>query len=525
MTALAPQRCDDHTFEQRPSVPGRYAAEYDDYCLYFFTDLLSMPENSMSMCFQSDALDLAARIAKRELSVREATDTAISSIERQNPTLNAVVAERFEAAQAEADEKDRSHPEQPGPLWGVPFLLKDVNLYSSVLPTRFASRFFATAQPKGDSTMVRRWRDGGLVVLGTTNTPEFAGDFTTEPLAYGLCRNPWNAGVTVGGSSGGAAAAVASGMVPMAHGTDLGGSIRIPASCCGVFGFKPSVGLNPLGPWREEIAGGLDSDHVLTRSVRDSAAALDLTAGPDRGTRNGRGAPTGGFLWGLDATTGPLRVGLATKNSYGQSAGVAQVAAAEKVARLLETMGHVVVPYEFPVEAQYGPWFDSLWMVEVLHLVEERTRELGRQPHQDELEPMTWAFIEQAKRLTALDLLEARLNMTTVAQAIGRSMSEVDLVLTPALGEDPAPLDTLTFAACGSDLVKWAERGYGFAPFSTPANLAGQPSAVLPVSLTASGLPVAVQITGWPGADALILRVSHALEGAVGWSGLTGQNK
>jgi amidase len=331
--------------------------------------------------FNGRTPDEAARIARRDLSVLEATDAAIGSIERQNPTLNAVVADRFDAARVEADEMDRSRPEQPGPLWGVPFLLKDVNLYSSVLPTRFASRFFATAQPRGDSTTVRRWREGGLVVLGTTNTPEFAGDFTTEPLAYGPCRNPWNEGVTVGGSSGGAGAAVASGMVPLAHGTDLGGSIRIPAACCGVFGFKPSVGLNPLGPWWDEIGGGLDSDHVLTRSVRDSAAALDLTAGPDCGTRNGRRAPTGGFLRGLDTATGPLRIGLATKNAYRQSAGAAQVAAAEKVARLLEAMGHVVVPYDFPVEAQFGPWFDSLWIVEVLHLVEAwaptRTRRIG----------------------------------------------------------------------------------------------------------------------------------------------------
>ena len=221
-----------------------------------------------------DGLALAARIARKDLSVREAVDVAISEIERLNPLLNAVVAERFDAARAEADQMDRARPERPGPLWGVPFLLKDVNLYSSFLPTRFASRFFAEAHPKGDSTLVRRWRDGGLVILGTSNTPEFAGDFTTEPLAYGPCRNPWNPEVTVGGSSGGAAAAVASGMVPLAHGTDLGGSIRIPAACCGVFGFKPSVGLNPLGPWWEEIAGGLDSDHVLTRSVRDSALRI-----------------------------------------------------------------------------------------------------------------------------------------------------------------------------------------------------------------------------------------------------------
>ena len=476
----------------------------------------------MTRPHQTVALDLASRIARREVSVREAAEAALAAIEKQNPVLNAVVADRFEAARAEADTMDRSRPEQPGPLWGVPFLLKDVNLYSAVLPTRFASRFFATAQPKGDSTMVRRWREGGLVVLGTTNTPEFASDFTTEPLAYGPCRNPWNAGVTVGGSSGGAAAAVASGMVPMAHGTDLGGSIRIPAACCGVFGFKPSVGLNPLGPWWDEIAGGLDSDHVLTRSVRDSAAALDLTAGPDLGTRNGRQAPAGGFLAALDGATGPLRIGLTTKDPYGRSAGATQVAAAEKAALLLEAMGHVVVRYDFPAEAQAGAWFDALWIVEVLHLVEERARDLGRQPERDELEPITWAFIEQARQLSALDLLKARLNMTRAAQAIGHSMKGIDLVLTPALSGDPAPLGTLTYAACGSDLQKWSERGYGFAPFATPANLAGQPSAVLPVSLTLAGLPVAVQITGGPGDDALVLRVCHALEKAVGWAGLPG---
>ena len=479
-----------------------------------------MVEKLMTKPHHSDAIDLAARITKRELSVREATEAAIDSIEKQNPRLNAVVAERFDAARADAEAMDQNYLEKAGPLWGVPFLLKDVNLYSSVLPTRFASRFFATAQPKGDSTMVRRWRAGGLVVLGTTNTPEFAGDFTTEPLAYGPCRNPWNTLVTVGGSSGGAAAAVASGMVPMAHGTDLGGSIRIPAACCGVFGFKPSVGLNPLGPWWDEIAGGLDADHVLTRSVRDSAAALDLTAGPDQGTRIGRPALTGGYLAALERAVAPLRLGLCTKDAHGRSAGTTQVGAVEKVAALLESMGHIVLPYEFPVEAQSGSWFDSLWIAEVLHLVNERARELGRQPDREELEPMTWAFIERAKELSALDLLEARIKMTAVAQAIGHSVEGTDVIITPALSEDPPALGTLTFAACGSHIDRWVERGYRFAPFAVPANLAGQPSAVLPVSLTTSGLPVAVQITGRPGDDALVLGVSKALEEAIGWTGL-----
>ncbi|TNC59363.1 amidase [Rubellimicrobium roseum] len=467
-----------------------------------------------------DGLGLAARIARRELSVREAVDAAIDTIERLNPHLNAVVDERFVAARAEADRMDRERPEAPGPLWGVPFLLKDVNLYSSALPTRFASRFFAGATPRGDSTLVRRWREAGLVILGTTNTPEFAADFTTEPLAYGPCRNPWSLGATVGGSSGGAAAAVSAGMVPLAHGTDLGGSIRIPAACCGVFGFKPSVGLNPLGPWWEEIAGGLDADHVLTRTVRDSAAALDLTAGPDAGTRLGRRPPPGGFLAALDAPLAPLRIGVTVEDAFGRRASAAQVAAVEHVAELIEAMGRRVEPYGYPPEAGGGAWFDALWTPDVLHLVRERAKEIGREPRRDELEPMTWALLELAEDLSALDHLRARLAMTAAAQAIGRSMEGLDLVLSPALSEDPPLLGLLTFEACGRDLGRWIERGYGFAPFATPANLAGQPAAVLPVTVSDRGLPVAVQFAGRPGDDALVLHMARNVEAAVGWQGL-----
>lgn len=464
-----------------------------------------------------DGLALAAKIARKDLSVREAVDAAIDTIQRLNPKLNAVVAERFEAARAEADQMDRARPEQPGPLWGVPFLLKDVNLYSAVLPTRFASRFFADAHPKGDSTLVRRWRDGGLVILGTSNTPEFAGDFTTEPLAYGPCRNPWNPDFTVGGSSGGAAAAVAAGMVPLAHGTDLGGSIRIPAACCGVFGFKPSVGLNPLGPWWEEIAGGLDSDHVLTRSVRDSAAALDMTAGPDLGTRVGWQPPPGGYLAAIEQPLAPLRIGMTVSDAHGRKAGPSQVESVERIAALLEQLGHHVETYAYPQAAQSGAWFESLWTVDILHLTNERATELGRDPEPDELEPITWAFLEKARTLSALDHLQARQLMVAAAQALGQSMASLDLILSPALSEDPPLIGTLTFEANGRDLGRWAERGYAFAPFATPANLAGQPSAVLPVASTGGGLPVAVQITGRPGHDALVLRTAHAIEKIVAW--------
>jgi amidase len=466
-----------------------------------------------------DGVGLASLIAKGEVSAREATDAAIDLVERLDPCLNAVVANRFDAAQTEASRLDAKRPEAPGPLWGAPFLLKDVNLFSADLPTRFASRFFADASPRGDSTLVRRWREAGLITLGTSNTPEFAGDFTTEPAAYGPCRNPWNDGVTVGGSSGGAGSAVAAGLVPLAHGTDLGGSIRIPAACCGVFGFKPSVGLNPLGPHWEELAGGLDADHVLSRTVRDSAAALDATAGPDAGTRIGRLPPPGGFLAALDRPASRLRIGLSVHDAAGRRAAPAQADAAERTARLLESLGHRVESYAYPSEAHPGPWFDALWTPDLLHLVEERAREVGREPFTDELEPMTWALLDLARGLTALDHLRARHAMTGAAQALGRSMEGLDLVLTPALAEDPPPLGTLTFLANGSDLARWNARGYGFAPFATPANLAGQPAAACPVGIGDAGLPLAVQIAGRPGDDLLVLQVSRELEEATGWNG------
>lgn len=464
-----------------------------------------------------DALALGARIARREVSVSEVVDTAISSIEQQNPRINAVVAERYDAARAEAGRMDREPPEAPGPLWGVPFLLKDVNLYSSVLPTRFASRFFADASPKGDSILVRRWRDAGLVILGTTNTPEFASDFTTEPLAYGPCRNPRDERFIVGGSSGGAAAAVASGMVPLAHATDLGGSIRVPAACCGIFGFKPSIGLNPLGPWQEEIASGLDSDHVLTRTVRDSAAALDLTAGPGAGTRLGRQPVQGGFLAALEEPLRPIRIGVATTDIHDLSAGAAQTAAVERVAEFFRDKGHQVRPYRYPPEVAVGAWFDLLWTMDIVHLVQERAAEIGREPREEELEPLTWQYYHSSRASSAIDYFRARLAMVGVAQALGRSMEGLDLVLTPTVAEDVPPLGTIGFQANQCSLERWMARGSRFAPYSTPANLAGQPAASCPVAVDGNGLPVGVQIAGRPGDDALVLRVAREIERDLGW--------
>jgi amidase len=294
-------------------------------------------------------------------------------------------------------------------------------------------------------------------------------------------------------------------MVPLAHGTDLGGSIRIPAACCGVFGFKPTAGLNPLGPHFSEIAGGLDSDHVLTRSVRDSAASLDITADrPDR------------FLATLETPLRALRIGVTDTSPEGIQAGANQRQALARVATLLREMGHLVTDYRYPVEAAIGDWFDPLWMVDIHYLVARQAEALGRQPRPDELEPLSRWALEASNRMSAADYFAARMRKQQAAAALEASMQLVDIVLTPALASDPPELGALTFSRF-DDHDAWSAAGYGFAPFSAPGNIAGQPSASFPAGLTPDGLPIGVQVTSRCGGDALVLRLCRQIEVAMPW--------
>jgi amidase len=452
-----------------------------------------------------DGVALGQLIESGAISARQAAETAIKAIERLNPIFNAVVITDFERAVSAIDETAR------GPLAGVPFLLKDVNLYSDFLPTRFASRYFRDARPRPDSTMVRRWRDAGLTILGKTNTPEFAAEFVTEPGFYGRTLNPWNRSVTVGGSSGGAAAAVASGMVPVAHATDLGGSIRIPAACCGIFGFKPTSGLNPVGPYFEKLSSGLNSDHVLSWSVRDSAASLDVTAehGPD--------GPGSSWLGNLSHPTGALRIGMAVSDASGTVAGANQVEAVERTARALERLGHVIVDYRFPEQATVGGWFDHLWVPDILDLIEDHARQTGRDPQSDALEPLTWEALARIRAAGPEGIAFAKSMMAITAAAYLDSMAGIDLLLTPALARDPAPLGQLSYIDSGCDYDRWNDNGYAFAPYSILANISGQPSAACPVMIAGNGLPIAIQIAGRPGQDMLVLQVSRQLEEFFGW--------
>ena len=459
-----------------------------------------------------DAVGISTAIRKGEVSSQEVTDKAIEVAELMNPDLNALVLTNYDNARSFAAGK---LPETP--VSGVPFYLKDVNQFSHDMPTTFSCRFFESASPKEDSELVRRWRQAGLVFLGKTNTPEFAEDFVCEPTFRGVTLNPWNTAVTTGGSSGGAGAAVASGMVPLAHATDLGGSIRIPAACCGVFGLKPTTGLNPIGPYYMEFANGFNSDHVLSRSVRDSAAALDCSVGPLRGSRYQVQPQVDSYLGCLDQPIPKLRIGVSQSTPYGLAVDRNQVAAVELVSAALEGMGHSLCEYTYPPDLGLGSWMESLWMVDIAYEIENRIAEIGREPEHHELEALTHYLREHVAGLSAMDLYRARQRAHQASIQGMNSMSELDLLLTPTLACDPIPGGSMDRRTENFDFDTWGEKGHAFAPFAYICNVSGQPAASLPIQLRPGEHPCAVQLAGHSCEDHLILQVSARLEQQFEW--------
>ena len=460
---------------------------------------------------EHDAVSLAAAIASGDYSRDEVTGAAISAIECLNPQLNAVVMTNFDAA------KKNAVTSASGPLAGVPFLLKDVNVFTHDMPTTFSSPFFKDVKPRPDSEIVKRWRDAGLTILGKTNTPEFAEDFVCEPTFRGAALNPWDLSLTVGGSSGGAGAAVASGMIPIAHGTDLGGSIRIPAACCGVFGLKPTSGLCPVDAGAPELASGFNSDHVLTRSVRDSATMLDASAGPLLGNRYFVQAQVPSYLACLQEPLPTLRVGVCLHTPYGELVPQKQQLAVKKVSDILQANGHELIDYRYPTDLELGEWADSLWMLDVVYEINQRIAELGREPEHHEQEGLTRHLRKRVASMTAMEHHIARLNAHRASVKLMQSMANVDLLLTPALGCDPIPVGSLDSRSDTFSYDTWADQGYKFAPFSQVCNITGQPAASLPVQLAEKEMPCAVQFAGHQCQDHLVLQMSALIERELRW--------
>ncbi len=469
-----------------------------------------------------DAVGLARLVATGAVTPLELVEDAIRRIERHNPALNAVVTTMYDQARAMA-----AAPME-GPLRGVPFLLKDYLGDYAGVETRQACRFLSGTPAPCHATLTSRFLKAGLIPLGKTNVPELALLPTTESLMYGPACNPWNTDHSTGGSSGGAAAAVAAGIVPLAHANDMGGSIRIPASACGLVGLKPTRGRNPAGPHLGENLAGLNSDGVVSRTVRDTAAVLDQTHGPEVGDIYHPPPPglafgsdlspagNGIFLDAVRRDPGRLRIAFQTRDLSGHQMHPECIAAILTTARQLEALGHIVEEVAMPVDGDMvSQAFMAVFPTAASVAIEREAFLTGKTPTPDQFEPLTWAIHEQAQRLTASQYQLALSVLHQAARTLGAFHQDYDVVLTTTLGMPPMRNGVVnvreTDAARGFSVLA------GYVPFTWLSNATGQPSISLPLHQSMDRLPIGVLLSGAFGADATLLSLAAQLEEAMPW--------
>jgi amidase len=466
-----------------------------------------------------DTLGQAALVRAGEVTALELVDAAIERIEVLNPVLNAVISTRYDAARAEAQAMAASDGSLPdSPLAGAPFLLKDLGAALAGTVQTEGSRAGIGRISPVDTELVIRQRAAGLIILGKTNTPEFGNHSTTEPESSGKTRNPWDTTRTTGGSSGGSAAAVASGMVPAAHGNDGAGSIRIPASCCGLVGLKPTRGRNSWAPTGDGMAG-IAVEHALTLTVRDSAAILDATAGRVPGDPYNAPAPSRPFLTEVGADPGRLRIAWTATPPFAMgSVDPECVGAVRATAELLASLGHHVedAAPKFDGEVIIEP-LGRLWAISNLASVRSLERERGGPVRDDELEITTRELVEYAKRYSAVDLLDVLDTLDAASRDIAPFFERFDLWLTPSIAQLPLPLGMLNQSHGGA--IEWWRSDCEFNPWNPIANITGQPAISLPLAWSRSGLPIGSLLTGRYGDEATLFRVAAQLEVAQPWAG------
>jgi amidase len=460
---------------------------------------------------EQDSVVMAHLVRLGEVSARELAETAIERIEERNPALNAVVARRFEAALAEADQVDRD-----APLAGVPFLVKDLNCDVAGLPSTRGSRLFADVVATEDCELTRRFKRAGLIILGNTNTPEFGKNASTEPQLHGATRNPWNTDYSPGGSSGGSAAAVASGMVPSAHANDGGGSIRIPAAECGLVGLKPTRGRTPTWPIPAAFAYPVGVGNSVTRTVRDSAAILDAISGPLPGDPYpAPPAPdAGSFLEAIEREPGPLRIGFSCVMPNGDPVHPAGLAAINRTAVVLESLGHHVEESMPDWDPRMVAFAVSTAMgISAAKNVEERLEQLGRPLAADDLEVFTRAMHDRALAQSGIELSGALQQIEITSRRVAEFFLSHDLWLTVTLGVPVPPLgwlDTMSIEAMFT-------RGGSFSGLTSVANVTGQPAISVPAGFDENGLPVGVQLMARHCDEQTLLQVAAQLERAQPW--------
>lgn len=459
-----------------------------------------------------DALGLAELVRKKQVSPTELLDAAITRVEAANPRFNFMAQTLYDYGRAQIA---KGLPD--GPFTGVPWLLKDLNTHIAGERTGQGSRFYADYRAQETSELVRRHQAAGLVIFGKTTTPEFGLTATTESKAMGATRNPWNPDHIAGGSSGGAAAAVAAGVVPAAHATDGGGSIRIPASCCGLFGLKPSRGRVPMGPPRTEGWGGMSVHHAVTRSVRDSAALLDATHGIEPGSRYGAPAPAKGFLAQLDRKPGRLRIAMMLSPPAGTPVDPECIATTRAAARLCEDLGHIVEEAAPKLDAAaIGQASFVLVASSVAADIEDREKLTGIKPSPETLEAVTLMFHAMGRQTSGMDFVRANTVMQTAAIDMARFMARYDLILSPTLAAPPVRIGLLGLSP-DAGIGAWGKAVAEFTPFTGIYNATGQPSMSVPLGMSATGLPIGVMFSARYADEATLFRLAAQLERAAPW--------
>lgn len=475
---------------------------------------MGLNKTTPSIMSDHDALGLAGLVKNRHVSPTELLDIAIANAETLNPRFNFMAQKHYDYGRAAIA---RGLP--AGPFTGVPWLIKDLNTYIAGELTESGSRFYKGYRAPVTSELVKRIERAGFVIFGKTATPEFGLTATTENKLTGDTRNPWNPAHIAGGSSGGAAAAVAAGVIPAAHATDGGGSIRIPASCCGLFGMKPSRGRVPMGPLRTEGWGGMSVHHAVSRSVRDNAAILDATHGPEPGSRYSAPAPDGSFLANVGKAPGKLRIALMLTPFSGAPVDPEVIEAARAAAKLCESLGHIVE--EAAPKIDYGPIAYggfALMGSSIAADIDDRAKATGIVPGPETLEAMTLATIAFGRTQSGMDFARANNAYQAAAVTIAQFMTGYDIILSPTLTHPPKKLGEIGLSPSFS-FEEWGRRVGGYASFTGIFNGTGQPSMSVPLAMSKDGLPIGIMFTGRYGDEALLYRLAGQLETAAPWSG------
>jgi len=461
-----------------------------------------------------DGCGLAELVARGDVTPAELVEEAIRRAETLNPGINAIVHPMYEIARARAVELARG--QRTSPLYGVPFLLKDILGDHAGVPTTGGSRFLGSQPAPFDATIVARWKHAGLLPVGKTNAPELGLVPTTEPARYGATRNPWNVAYSSGGSSGGSAAAVAAGIVPLAHANDGGGSIRIPAACCGLVGLKPTRGRLPLGPLLGEALGGFIADGVVSRTVRDTAAALDAAQGPEPGDPYYAPPVARPYLEETRAEPPPLRIAYSTRTVGGRALHPDCVRAVEHAAALCRELGHIVEEATPPGdEAGFTANFMTVWAAGTAMNIDVYAMLNGRQPEGDDLEGLTWGLYERGKQVSAAQYLIAVTSLQIMSRQMAAFFEQWDCWLTPTLGAPP--LENGVVPMHDRDIERAWAQVLDYVPFTPIQNATGQPSISLPLWWNDAGLPIGTLFSSRFGDEATLIRLAAQLERAEPW--------